>query len=124
MTDVTLLDQHEFLCVKLSKGKGRGVFARKEIPKGEVFLIDPIVFVTKDELTNYIYEHKKKVFVALGMGSLINHSAQPNAFWEADVKNKTNPTISFKAYRKIKQGKKFCTITFGIITQKDLNIKD
>jgi SET domain-containing protein len=40
----------------------------------------------------------------MGIGSIINHSARPNCFWEADVKNKTNPTISFKTFKKVKAG--------------------
>ena len=104
MTDVTLLDQHEYLSIKLSKGKGRGVFARKDIAKGTVFLVDPIVFIPKREMSNYIFEHAKKTFVAMGIGSIINHSARPNCFWKADVKNKTNPTISFKTFKKVKAG--------------------
>ena len=103
MTDVTLLDQHVYLKVKLSKGKGRGVFARKDIAKGTVFLVDPIVLVPKDEMSNYIFEHDDKTFIAMGIGSLINHSAQQNCFWIANVKGKS-PTISFKTDKKVKAG--------------------
>ena len=99
--NLTLQNSHPYLAIKLSKGKGRGVFSRSNIKEGIVFLVDPIVFVPRTQVSNYIFEESKKTFLAMGMGSLINHSEKPNSFWAADVKNKTNPTIKFIAVRDI-----------------------
>jgi uncharacterized protein len=100
---ITLLNQHPYVSIKMTKDKGRGIFARKAIKKNTVFLIDPIVIASHKDLNSYIFEHDKKVFVALGMGSLINHSSNPNCWWSADVNSKS-PTITFTAYEDIEKG--------------------
>jgi uncharacterized protein len=104
MTDITLLNQHPYLSIKMTEDKGRGVFARKDIKKDTKFLIDPIIFVTAKEATNYVFEHNKKVFISLGMGSLINHSStNQNCFWTADISPKVR-TITFISCEDIKKG--------------------
>jgi SET domain len=101
----TLADMYPNVQIKQSKivGAGRGVFATQKIKEGQLFLIDPIVFVKKTEVANYIYQlGKNKYFVALGPGSLINHSLTKDCcMWTANEKTQT---ISFIATKDIKKG--------------------
>ena len=82
------LAQSDYVEVKKSAGKGRGVFAKKQIPEGTILERAPVLVVKwkpieKSELANYIYEWGKgTVAVALGYGSLYNHSYTPNARYE------------------------------------------
>ena len=85
------LTASQLIEVKRTKQKGRGVYARKFIPEGTVFervplLVVPAREIVDDEhgsvLSAYIFEYPKvdgMVALALGFGSLYNHSFDPNA---------------------------------------------
>ena len=92
--------------VKESKRGGRGVFARKAIPKGTLFLQDPIIYVTEKDCPNYIYADHDKIFIGCGPSSLINHSElHENVYWVSDFfTNEKLPVIKFYALRDIKAG--------------------
>jgi uncharacterized protein len=92
-------------------GAGRGVFARRDIKKGEVIEECPIIEVSEDDPSNpsegilitYLYyfgENKEKSLVALGFGSLYNHTYNPNSFYRIDDKEQT---ITFIALIDIKK---------------------
>jgi hypothetical protein len=90
--------------------KIRCLFAAKELKKGEVIERCPVILVDiKDEphleataLKNYYFEWNSKYnAVALGYGSLYNHSYEANANFSLDFKNKQ---IVFKAVKDIKEG--------------------
>lgn len=78
--------------VKQTEGKGRGVFARRWIRRGEVIERVPVLVLTSDEvkepdkwtgLASYCFEWSEGTLViALGYGSLYNHSYQPNARYD------------------------------------------
>jgi len=69
--------------------KGRGVFARRRIPKGTVIERVPLIVVPigevfgqaqRSKLADYVFKWTRDtVVIALGYGSLYNHSYQPNA---------------------------------------------
>ncbi len=96
--------------VKRIKGKGRGVFARRLIRKGEVIEVVPMLVLTAEEfeggvsattLSNYFFAWgKNSVALALGYGSLYNHSYRPNARYD-DVGPQTK---DFTALRDIEPG--------------------
>jgi SET domain-containing protein len=71
--------------VRRVRGKGRGVFARRLIVEGAEIERAPVLLVPGDSLlgtplTDYAFEWSRdKVALALGYGSLYNHSYQPNA---------------------------------------------
>lgn len=79
------LSQSEYLEVRRIPGKGRGVFARIMIPKGTTFETVPVLVCKQDDiicstLMDYVYAWgKETVALALGYGSLYNHSFKPNA---------------------------------------------
>lgn len=96
--------------VKVSKISGRGVFATKDIRKGEKFLVNPLLITKKKDtnslfqtdLSNYWYEWGRKTFaIAMGHGSFFNHSSSANAEYELDESKKE---ICFTAVRSIKKG--------------------
>ncbi len=61
--------------VRRVRGKGRGVFARRLIAEGAEIERAPVLLVPGDSLLGT----RDKVALALGYGSLYNHSYQPNA---------------------------------------------
>lgn len=91
---------------------GRGVFAARDIKKGELIEVSPILISPKEEweylrktvLFDYCFtwgEDYEQTAIALGYGSLYNHSYQPNAMFN---NNSVNDTIDFYAIRDIKEG--------------------
>lgn len=91
-----------------SRGKGRGVFATYQIGKNEVFHVAPVLLINRTTplgvLDHYVFHwSKEEVALALGYGSLFNHSNQPNAEFE-QVLDKTFPAIKFKAKKTINPG--------------------
>lgn len=90
---------------------GRGVFALVNIKKGEIIEICPTITfpenqtdsLSQTELMNYIFfagKNKNVLVLALGFGSLYNHSNIPNAKYKIDLKNEL---ITFRAIKDIKK---------------------
>lgn len=87
---------------------GRGVFAKEEIKKGEVIEVAPIIILDFQDFIdtkwNVMFEYyfwlDEYVVLALGYGSLYNHSQTPNAEYEI---NKEDKTIIFKAIKNIEK---------------------
>src|SRR3954454_5730246 len=93
--------------VKRVKGKGRGVFARRTIRKGELIERVPMLVMPAGEskagsvVSDYCFAWGRgTVALALGYGSLYNHSYRPNARYD-DVGPLTK---EFKALRDIQPG--------------------
>ena len=104
------LTQSDAIVVKKVKGKGRGVFARRAIAEGEVIESCPVLVVQAEEVRNgtawtrlgeYCFDWGRgTVALALGYGSLYNHSYEPNARYE-DIGGRTK---LFVAIRDIETG--------------------
>lgn len=101
------LKQTDAIEVKRVKGKGRGVFARRPIAAGEVIERVPVVVIPYGEneensgLAPYFFTWGEgTVAMALGYGSLYNHSYRPNARYD-DVGSQTKV---FTALRDIRAG--------------------
>jgi hypothetical protein len=104
------LTQSDAIEVKRVKGKGRGVFARRFIRKGETIEKVPMLVLSAEEfendlagtsLANYCFAWGKgKAALALGFGSIYNHSYRPNARYD-DVGPRTK---EFTAIRDIEPG--------------------
>lgn len=81
--------QSDAIEVKQIRGKGRGVFASRDIVEGEVIERVPVLVLpaevvedqsTRGSLWEYSFQWGKgTVALALGYGSLYNHSYRPNA---------------------------------------------
>jgi len=111
------LTQSVLIEVKNTKSKGRGVFARTLIPEGTVFERVPLLVIPATEimdpeqsrmLLGYIFEYKKHVALALGYGSLYNHSYNPNARYDDAARQ----IKEFRAIRDIHPGEEI-TINYN-----------
>lgn len=97
------------LRIDSSPGKGRGVFAAKNIAKGEVLERAPIVIIPENELLdlkrtilgNYYFKWGSDGAIALGTGSLMNHSYEPNCVFQTRIEDKR---IDFTALIDIREG--------------------
>lgn len=77
------------LTIKETKEKGRGVFATSEIAESSIIEICPLIVIPKAELTHldktklydyyFVWDEDGSAAIALGYGSLYNHSDSPNA---------------------------------------------
>lgn len=90
---------------------GRGIFATSDIGGGELIERCPIIFLTENDyplakrttLLNYYFlnEPENRSAIALGYGSLYNHSYEPNATYQ---KHLEDGHIDFVAIKDIKTG--------------------
>lgn len=104
--------------VKRTKGKGRGVYARVFIQAGTVFERAPLLVMPAREasssdngrvLPSYVFEYGKgKIALALGFGSLYNHSYNPNARYD----DPGNQVKEYRALRDIHPGEEI-TINYN-----------
>ena len=101
-----------FLTVQSSPNRGRGVFATKNIKKGTVIEISPVLVLTEKErktiektiLFHYVFEwgnDKKKAALALGYVSLYNHSYDSNCEYEMEFGKKL---MTIRTVKNIKKG--------------------
>jgi uncharacterized protein len=106
------------LYVARVKHKGRAVFCAEDIPKGALIEICPILkipanevdIIHETELHDYYFvwgENNEEAALALGYGSLYNHSYKPNAEYIFDFDEEV---IEVVAIRDIPAGKE---ITFN-----------
>lgn len=96
--------------VKRSPGKGRGVFASRDIKRGEIIETVPLLLIPAKEIVGgihnkwlgryYYYWDKKTLAVSLGYGSLYNHSFTPNA----NYRFRGSSCLIYRALRKISKG--------------------
>ncbi len=72
---------------------GRGVFAGRDYASGEIIEVCPVIVIPANErefldqtaLYNHYYEWDGDAGLALGYGSLYNHSSPPNALYQQDI---------------------------------------
>lgn len=99
------------------KNAGRGVYARRDIKKGEIIEVCPIIEVPKYDMANlresilvtyffYFGKTKEKLLIALGFGSIYNHSYKPNAAYKI---MSTKKLIEFTALRNIYENEEITT---------------
>jgi SET domain-containing protein len=93
--------------LKKIRGKGWGAFCSRKIPKKAVFNVTTLLPLTVREarlmsgssLEPYWYEFgTKSRAIALGLGSIMNHSDEPNCSF---YYSKTKRTLTFYALRDI-----------------------
>jgi uncharacterized protein len=99
---------------------GRGVFARRDIKKDEIIERCPVIEVPKYDMANlkesilvtyffYFGKKRERSIVALGFGSIYNHTYKPNATFKikpteniiyfvalADIKKDDEITVNYR----------------------------
>ncbi len=104
---------------------GRGVFARGAIKKGETIEICPVIEIPKADFANvnesflvtYFFsfgDDKDQLVVALGFGSIYNHTYEPNATY----RRKQNETMEFIALKDILKDEEI-TVNYNYGDPKD-----
>jgi len=110
-------EQSRAIRVANAPGKNRGVFSRKTIRPGTIFERVPVLIldesevfsVTSQVLSDYVFKWDPGQFaLALGYGSLYNHSFNPNA----DFTLGPDASITFTCVRKISPGEEI-TINYN-----------
>ncbi len=98
---------------KISDEKGRGVFALRDIKKGEIIEVSPVVPVAKENVIEngeapdgYLLQwddetEGEEYCMPLGYVMMYNHNSKPNMVMENDM---AEYTITAKAGRDIKAG--------------------
>lgn len=105
------------IVVGSSPGKGRGIFASRRIPKGEIIEEAPVIVLPGAEiehlertvLQDYYFlwgADEEDAAILLGLCALCNHSYQPNAVF---VTRPESRTIQFVALRDIEAGEEVTT---------------
>src|SRR3954454_6199998 len=100
------------LTIASSPKRGRGVFTTKNLKKGAVIEISPVIVLTEKErktiektlLFHYVFEwgdDKKKAALALGYISLYNHSYNANCEYEMEFGKKL---MTIRTVKNIKKG--------------------
>lgn len=99
------------IIVRRTPKKGRGVFALRDIKKGEIIENCPAIILTPKErkhlektlLTYYIYPWRstRSAAMVLGYGAIYNHSYDSNADW---LQNFRTNCMVFRAVKPIKKG--------------------
>lgn len=103
--------------IKLSKGKGRGVFATRRFRVGEIIESAPALVVPKPEvdtlaatfLGHYLFttDNKKNLVLGLGITSMLNHDDEANAEFFISI-----DSITIQAKKPISIGSEI-TINYG-----------
>ncbi|MFJ8529385.1 SET domain-containing protein [Bacillus sp. NPDC094106] len=111
----------------LSDGEfNRGVFATRDIKKGELLHEAPVIsypneehqFIEKTLLADYAFEYGiNHSAILLGYGMLFNHAYKPNATYEI---NFDNHTFEFYAYKDIKAGEEILINYNGDVDDDEL----
>ncbi|KAG7443141.1 uncharacterized protein BT62DRAFT_972973 [Guyanagaster necrorhizus] len=101
--------------IQYSEGKGRGVYASRFIENRTVVEISPVLLFSKDEyeshgrhtvLGHYTFKCKDgRMALALGLGSLFNHSDSPNVTYEIDL---STESIRYTTVHDIEPGEELC----------------
>ncbi|KAL1743623.1 hypothetical protein HDZ31DRAFT_83296 [Schizophyllum fasciatum] len=101
--------------IKYSQGKGRGVYASREIPAQTLLEISPVLLFDRHEYANHgrhtLLDHYTFVWkdgrmaLALGLGSLFNHSGAPNVSYTLDP---ATESIRYTTTRRVRPGEELC----------------
>jgi SET domain-containing protein len=108
------------LYVRAIRGKGRGIVAGRRFHEGELIERIPVIVIPPHEwelvstsvLSAFCFswgDDGESTAIALGHGSLFNHSYEPNAFAELRMRQRL---IEFRALRDITDGEEI-TINYN-----------
>lgn len=111
---------------KISDGEfNRGVFATRDIEKGELIHEAPVIAYPNDQhehiektlLEDYVFEYGiNHTALLLGYGMLFNHSYDPNATYDIIFENHT---FNYYAYKDINAGEEILINYNGEVDNND-----
>lgn len=89
----------------------RGVYASKDIKKDELIESCPLIEISQHDMANlnesilvtyffYFGKDKQRLAIALGFGSIYNHTYKPNAKYKIKIKGSTIDFIALKDIKK------------------------
>ncbi|KAF9481206.1 hypothetical protein BDN70DRAFT_912372 [Pholiota conissans] len=101
--------------IKSTRDKGRGVYASRLIPRNTLVEVSPVLLFSKDEYEKYgkhtIIDHYSfkwpdgRLALALGLGSIFNHSHSPNTSYTRDTKL---DCIMYTTVHDVQPGEELC----------------
>ncbi|KAH9480500.1 SET domain-containing protein 7 [Psilocybe cubensis] len=101
--------------VKSTTDRGRGVYASRFIPRNTIIEISPVLLFSKKEyeahgkytlLDHYTFIWTEgRMALALGLGSLFNHTDPPNVSY---IRDANTESIKYVAARDIEAGEELC----------------
>ncbi|KAF8320630.1 uncharacterized protein EI90DRAFT_3001764 [Cantharellus anzutake] len=108
------------LQIKATPATGRGVYASRHIPKGTLIEVSPVLLFSQQEyeaygkhtiLDSYVFHWRRMNAwaLALGLGSLFNHSQTPNITFSLDY---GTMSIRYTTSRALAPGDELC-ICYG-----------
>ncbi|TFK81833.1 hypothetical protein K466DRAFT_666881 [Polyporus arcularius HHB13444] len=103
------------LRIEYAEGKGRGVYATREIPAQTLIEVSPVLLFTAKEYEEHgkhtVLDHYTFVWrdgrmaLALGLGSLFNHSQRPNVSYTIDP---ATESIRYVTSRRVLPDEELC----------------
>lgn len=115
-----MIQRNQYLYFAFSKKRGRGIFTAKEISKGDLIEICPVIVLPQEEIeivhNTKLHDYyflwnlaQTECAIVLGYGSLYNHSYKPNAEYQMDLENNT---MDFYCIKEIEPGEEI-TINYN-----------
>ncbi|KAI9596426.1 hypothetical protein BDF19DRAFT_439034 [Syncephalis fuscata] len=88
---VLLADRRAPLVIRQDADRGRGIYTTTELPAHTLIDVAPVLLMSElrppfDHYT-FCWPGPRPHALALGIGSLLNHSAEPNAYFLRDIPN-------------------------------------
>ncbi|KAI0366606.1 hypothetical protein BV20DRAFT_1055452 [Pilatotrama ljubarskyi] len=103
------------LRIEYAEGKGRGVYACREIPPQTLIEVSPVLLFSAEEydahgkhtvLDHYTFKWRDgRMALALGLGSLFNHSQRPNVSYTIDS---ATESIRYVTTRRVSPDEELC----------------
>ena len=104
------------ISIQDTEDRGRGVFALCDFVPGDLIEICPVIVlppadrehIERSQLYNYYFDwggDEQQLAIALGYGSLYNHSAQPNAYYLMDFER---DELLIYCHQAIRAGEEIC----------------
>ncbi|KAI8057361.1 hypothetical protein BDF22DRAFT_599048, partial [Syncephalis plumigaleata] len=88
---IHLTDRRAALVIRQHAERGRGVYTLEDLPAHTLLDVAPVLLMSElcapfDHYT-FCWPGARPHALALGIGSLLNHAAQPNAYFLRDIPN-------------------------------------
>lgn len=106
---------HKSLEIRYVEASGRGLYATQDIGPHETIDVSPLLVFSTSQIQNTPLLHYTYVLpggqqgLALGLGSLFNHSPDPNVGW---YMNRQEGYIKYVTTKPIQKGQEAC-ISYG-----------